>query len=646
MPLSFISGVCLKDCLAVFSLLAAPCLACASGMANPAQPPAVTDLDVRLASAPAGHPRLLVSAGDLAALSARVAGDARLQRVAAAVRHEADLCLDAPPLERVMAGCRLLAVSRETLHRTLTLAMAFHLTGETRYARRAAQDLQAVSAFADWNPDHFLDVGEMTLAVAIGYDWLYDQLTEPERAALRGAIVQKGFAPSWQPADSWWVHCEHNWNQVCHGGLAAGAIALLTEEPAQARRILERAIDCVPVAMHASYDPDGAYPEGPAYWDYGTTFNALLVAMLEHALSSDFGLAARPGFLASPGYFCQMTAPGGSVFNYADCPDGWRTAPPVLFWFASRLHCPGLVAMHTGILDATLNRAAHDDRMLPLLLLWMPPPESPARPLPLDWCGRGRKPVAVHRSGWNSDACYVAVVGGSPGSNHGHMDLGSFVFEADGVRWALDLGMQDYAGLEARKVQLWDSRQAGARWSVFRYATAGHNTLMINNADLRVDAMSTIMRHDANAAAPFTVVDLSPAYRGQARAVIRGIRLQGRAHLVVADELSGLAAGAVVRWTMHTRAAVRIVAPDRAVLTTGGAQLTARLLAPAGAAWRVRDVSVPVNPWDEPNPGVSQLFCSLPAAADGLMKITVLLETARGAVNQDEIVAWGPPSSW
>ena len=33
-----------------------------------------------------------------------------------------------------------------------------------------------MSKFEDWNPSHFLDVAEMTAGLAIGYDWLYDEL--------------------------------------------------------------------------------------------------------------------------------------------------------------------------------------------------------------------------------------------------------------------------------------------------------------------------------------------------------------------------------------------------------------------------------------------------------------------------------------
>jgi len=33
------------------------------------------------------------------------------------------------------------------------------------------------------------------------------------------------------------------------------------------------------------------FSEGPGYWTYGTTYNVLLVAELESALGSDFGLS-------------------------------------------------------------------------------------------------------------------------------------------------------------------------------------------------------------------------------------------------------------------------------------------------------------------------------------------------------------------
>jgi hypothetical protein len=46
------------------------------------------------------------------------------------------------------------------------------LSGDSIYADRAWRELEAVAAFDDWHPEHFLDVAEMTTAVATGYDRL------------------------------------------------------------------------------------------------------------------------------------------------------------------------------------------------------------------------------------------------------------------------------------------------------------------------------------------------------------------------------------------------------------------------------------------------------------------------------------------
>src|SRR5574337_466015 len=91
----------------------------------------------------------------------------------------------------------------------------------------------AVSAFPDWNPSHFLDVAEMSHAVAIGYDWLYDFLSAADRAIVRKALVTHGLRPSLElyRAQKGWVAVSHNWNEVCNGGMVLAALAIADEEP-------------------------------------------------------------------------------------------------------------------------------------------------------------------------------------------------------------------------------------------------------------------------------------------------------------------------------------------------------------------------------------------------------------------------------
>jgi len=46
----------------------------------------------------------------------------------------------------------------------------------------------AAARFGDWNPKHFLDVAEMTFALAIWYDWLFDQLDTNLRGEAIGVV--------------------------------------------------------------------------------------------------------------------------------------------------------------------------------------------------------------------------------------------------------------------------------------------------------------------------------------------------------------------------------------------------------------------------------------------------------------------------
>ena len=63
-----------------------------------------------------------------------------------------------------------------------------------------------VSRFKDWNPSHFLDTGKMAMAVAIGYDWLFDELSGQEKQILRKALVEKAITPSFNPSYNWFLN--------------------------------------------------------------------------------------------------------------------------------------------------------------------------------------------------------------------------------------------------------------------------------------------------------------------------------------------------------------------------------------------------------------------------------------------------------
>jgi hypothetical protein len=616
------------------------------------------------------RPRLLVDDGTFRRINRSAEHDPVARKMIEDVLADAETILPQPPLERKMIGRRLLDVSRTALHRIATLATAYRLTDDERFLRRAEQEMLAVCAFDDWNPSHFLDVAEMTAGLAIGYDWLYADLAPDVRRRIREAIVDKGLKPSLE-GNPGWVSVPNNWNQVCNGGLVAGALAVMDDEPEIAARIVHRAVENVPIAMKASYAPNGTYPEGPGYWSYGTTYNVLAIACLRSALGTDFGLADEPGFDKTAGFFNQAIGPSGLPFNYADCWPRRIGCEPAVYWFATEFDTPWW-QQRTDQLLAADREGLRGARFGWLAPLWraagmgsgffsdweagfaekpssrkrIPTPSSSP---PLDFLGVGPKPVAMHRSSWSDPrATYVGVCAGSPGTSHGHMDIGSFIFETGGVRWAIDLGAQDYESLESRGVDLWNTRQDSQRWDVFRLGNLSHNTLVVSSRHQRVAGSAKFIAFSDDRRNPFDVVDMSDVYQGQAGSIVRGLAMPNRSNLVVYDNIDRLAADSSVRWGFVTEADVDIQSPRHAILLQDGQRLAVDVLRPADAKLELYDTATPKQSFDAPNPGTRMLGFTVRAGQGESVELVVVLRPAeeRRLTGAERRFTTTPPIEW
>ncbi len=555
----------------------------------------------------ADHPRLLLPKGAEKKLLKQINRDAVWKEIHTATLGEADRIITLPVSERIKTGMRLLAVSRENLRRIFILSYAYRMTGQEKYLVRAEQEMLKAASFSDWNPSHFLDVGEMTMALGVGYDWLYPALSEASRRTIREAIVKKGFKPSYDTAYNWFVDAEHNWNQVCNGGLAFGAIAVAESEPEWAQKIIDRAIDKVRLPMR-HYAPDGAYPEGPGYWGYGTLFNVLLIGGLESTFGTDYGLSQMPGFMQTGTYEMQMVSPLIKHFNYMDNsyePES-SSAP---FWFYSKTQDPSVLCQQVSILQRDTAKKYLKDRVLPAMLIWGAgaPMEKAVAPQETFWAGRGNTPVCVIRSGWGDpNARFVGVKLGSPSINHGHMDVGSFVFEADGVRWAIDLGSEDYNTTETRGVDLWNMAQQSQRWDVFRHNNRSHNTLTFNDKLQRVNGSAQIIESDSATARRFVKTDLTPVYAGQVDKVERTISLVDNDYLLIEDEITAGKNYTRMRWTLMTRATPKILSDNTVMLEQDGKRCLLKIESETPIVWRFEKTPT-VNTFDSPNPDVTMV---------------------------------------
>lgn len=572
------------------------------------------------------HPRLFLKNGEEQAVMAAVEKSPVVKRMHDAVMDCADEALAKPPVTRQMVGIRLLETSRESLKRVFALSYAYRMTGDMRYARRAEKEMLACCEFSDWNPSHFLDVAEMSVSMSIGYDWLYDVLSMETRAKVERAVFEKAFKPVETEAQPWYGWTS-NWNSVCNAGMTAAAVVFYDINPELCGSIILRSLESNPKAM-AVYAPDGGYPEGAMYWGYGSSFEIIMIEALEGACGTDFGLAESPGFLQSGRFLQAMITPRGGCFNYSDASYG-QICDPMLFWIASRT---GDISLLFNIMEYLENSGAEvfaDNRLLPLAVISAAGLDlgNVASPDWNIWFSRGETPVFAYRSGWQSaDDTYFGLKGGSPSSGHAHMDGGSFIYERDSVRWALDLGMQDYGSLEKYGLDIWSLGQNSDRWRVFRYGNMGHNTVSVLDSLHCTSGRAEITDTMASVSGKGVVVDLS-GLLPQFGKVTRTACLDPEDNLHIEDVFESGDSPQTVVWRMNTEAVPEIVSEDLVRLTCRGHEMLVKFRTTSPFCLKILPADPPAE-YDAPNPGVMQVCLVMDTRVRKTEKIKVCFQNA------------------
>jgi hypothetical protein len=515
-------------------------------------------------------PKLVLTPSLERQLKRKIKNDPMVGNFYEGIKLNAEEVLKQPVLTRQMTGRRLLGISRDMLHRINVLGMAYRIDGDKRYLDKINEEVIAVSNFSDWNPSHFLDVAEMSMAVALAIDWVGKDLPKATVELAKDALIEKGINPSWE-GNRGWIDGTNNWNQVCNGGMIAAAIMIADRDPALAAKTISRSLDGMPHAL-AEYGPDGVYPEGSTYWSYGTSFSVITSALLESAFGTDFGIAEYPAFKESADFRVLSIAPSGWYYNFADCGDKHGTSGDItLAWFGTKTGNPLYVEKEKFMQPAEDMGKLH--RIAGAGLVWLSQFEATEKEsLPMAWKGDGTNPITIFRDGKEGpDSYYFGGKGGRATISHGNMDAGSFIWEYNGVRWVMDPGNQPYNELEITGFNLWGNCQECERWTLLTKNNYGHSTLTVND-ELHVNDGFAALVDFKDGNEPEATFDMKEIFGGNIAEAKRTFKKPDDSSIIIEDQIKTNDNTKMITWQLMTQADVEIV-KGGAILKQDGKQV-------------------------------------------------------------------------
>lgn len=535
------------------------------------------------------HPRLLFSKQEEQRIRDLFGTEPLLDSLYVGLMKEAERLLLVPPQEdprREIKNTKdILPISREQVYRMVNLALAYRLSGDRRFAEKAEKELVHVCNFPDWDPIHYLDVAEMTTAVAIGYDWLYDVLAPSTRQLVVHSIKTKALDLVVEEyntgnADSW-AKRETNWNVVCNTGMVLGALAIEEHYPELAKHIIGEAVRYIPNCLK-HFAPDGVCYEGPAYWGYTNMYLSLLLKALNDNFGGDFGLSEMVGVDKSVLYYMHSTSPSGKIFNFANSGSTAPAAEPIYFYFSRAFNQPEVATFYRDVLSKTVHEGNYF-RFYFLSIPWYDTASSTADALPKLKVYEGINDIVVFNGNRNiPNSLYLIAKTGDPDMAHQQLDIGTFIVEMNGIRWTDDLGTDNY-----NLPGFWDYKPDGQRWTYFRNSNFSHNTLSIDHKLQNSAGTGEIDRLDDRAAQPFVTMNMSTAYAGQSRFVYRTFRMLDDTRILVTDSVGLQSPSQSVQWSVITSADVECKG-NTAVLRKDGKSFSLKIVSPVYASFTTR----------------------------------------------------------
>jgi len=484
-----------------------------------------------------GHPRLMLDAGQIRAWRDRLNGS------------HAELW------QQVLGQVDRLN-GRGDANMMARLAVMAKLADDAELGRVAKRYLLGMCGRKVWDKDRDLLHGHMLWAAAIAYDWLFADLTEPERAEVRSKLAHEAqlqYLASSADRGYWRNQYLQNHGHVNLCGLAFAGAALYGEDE-RAEAWWGLADDFFANVFKWS-NPDGVSVEGLSYGAYALEFCLRYAELARQGLGKDY--FGSPWLKNFPLYLVHSSLPVMTksewAMTFGDSPRAANSHLPVhsMARIAAEYRDP--IAQGFGRLLARLHGKPGRDAWQ--TVLWFDP-AVPAK-------DRSELPTFHHfadvgqvmmRTDWSSEAMLVGLKCGpwlghnlwrrakwDYGAAHEHPDVNSFQVYAYGTWLAIDPGY------------------------TVQKRTCNHNTLLIDGVGqlgeggtwfvtedaLEHEHYAKIVRAESCEQYDYVVGDATRAYHpglGLSRFVRHWIFLKPSRTLVVVDDVAAEPSGYYKAW--------------------------------------------------------------------------------------------------
>ena len=525
------------------------------------------------------HPRLFITPDEVKVLKENIKNNELLTKWSRNAIGGADALLNRDPVAyEIPDGLRLFLSCQEVRQRLFQYAVAYLITDDKKYADGAWKEIENACNWKDWNVTrHYLDSGKIGPGMAVAYDVFYNVFTDEQKAFMRTKITELYLnftrdAYVGRNSRKEILRNRSNWASVCNGSVLMWCLATMDEEEegsdyTELTKFLgATAIQGLEYNVSRLY-PEGLWDEGVSYYNYVLEYLSWSLLSLRNSCGEDYGILSYPGYQNMPTYSVYLQTPGHGAFNFNDGSSDSEiyTLKPEIFLISKLTDNKELNDMWYNYRFNMMG--AGYDRLD--LLFYTPGDVSTSNiDFPLDRVIDGVD-ISVMKGGWDVSSAYAATLGG-PALVSEHSHVGSFIYEALGERWAVDLGCDDY------NIEGGYYREDGL--TIYRRRAEGHNTIVINpdaSTGQTLGAMATIDAYESKPKGVYTVYDLSDIYSQNATSAKRGFMLgDDRNTLLIQDEITFKKPNSDIYWFMHTKSDIEVSEDKKsAILTKNGKKI-------------------------------------------------------------------------